>query len=201
MQQSAHRCQVAAWCPPLRVGPERAANVVTVVDQQVHTYLFAQARAKGMHTQCINGSPVKTCDGSGHIANLMVNQEDFGRFAVFTKQLNVNVAPMGGRAVPDGSAQIRRKGCQARHPGQRQRAQGLQFLRLALRTKSGNVIHNRIFERVVVRQGCSSRQTQGLGRPVLGRTVVKPLLNHQLGRHCRNFEFCIACHFACNRPA
>lgn len=150
----------------------------------MHTHFFVQISTKRMNTQGLHAVTVEARHCARHITDPFVDQRNFGRFAIVTKQLQVNVGQTCGRAKPHRPAQMGTKFLQTIHPDQRQTAQRQQLLRLGVGTEHRDVITHRILHQLVAWQRHPGRQTHGLDRTALGRAILQTLLHHPTRRLC-----------------
>jgi UDP-N-acetylmuramate: L-alanyl-gamma-D-glutamyl-meso-diaminopimelate ligase len=181
MQQNPQGLCIAAGLASTRVGFQGAAQVIKVVDHQVHAHMHRQCRQGHVHTERIHRVALKTGDRTHLKARTGINQRNLGRFGVITKELDINVGVAGGRATPDGATQVRAKALQALHPAQRQLAQSAQFGGLAIGAKKGDVLLHRQLHLLVIGQRGAGGQSQLLAGTALGRAVFQALFDHQAG--------------------
>ena len=189
MQQNTQCRSIPARLSPLRICLQGTANSIKIVNHQVHTHMGGQGRARRMDAQRVDRFPLKTRDGAHLKANTHVDQRNFRRLGVVTKQLNVNVGQARGGAAPHRATQMWPKALQPVHPGECQAAQSLQFRRLGVRTKNGDVLLHRRFHGIVVGQRAAPGQAELLGGPALGGAVFQPLFHDHAGGSGGDFFF------------
>jgi hypothetical protein len=73
MQQTLNSRQVTAGHATFGIRAQCAAQVIVVIHQQVNTHLLTQFPAEGMHTQGLNGFPLKSGNGARLVSHLVVN--------------------------------------------------------------------------------------------------------------------------------
>ena len=93
----------------------------------MQAHFFGQARTKNTQTEDINRMAPGAGGGAHLIVQAQVDQFDLSRFGVITKQLQMDVIQPGGRATPDGAAEVGAELGQALHPQGGGFAQGLQL--------------------------------------------------------------------------
>ena len=187
LEQAAHRTEVATRNAAFRVGAQGAAQVVKVVDKQMHANHLIELRRLAAQAQRLHGFAMKARDGARLVVHMVIDQRDLCRFGVIAEQLQVNVRQARGRAVPHRARQVGPKGRHALHPDQGQLPQGLELARLGVGAKERNVLAHRILHLVVIRQRCAGGQAHLAQRPALGRTPLQPFLHHQPGGGLGNF--------------
>ena len=135
----AYSRRITTGRPSPHIGPQSAAQVIKVVDQQMRPPP-SRARAREPHTERIHRLAMQTRQHAGFIAYTVINQCYFSRFGVIAKQLQINIRHSCRRAMPDSPAQMRTESGHTVHPAQSHPAQGTKFGGLRIGAEQGNVL-------------------------------------------------------------
>jgi len=172
----------------LRIGQQGPTQIVQVINAQVHTHIFAQRLAKAVQTEHIHFVAVQTPYGLHFVTLVLVDQGDFGRFRIVTKQGQIHVTQARGPTLPDRSAQMRAKFGQALHPDPCQLTQGSQLSRLGVGAKQGDVVTHLGLDHIIGGQCRTGGQAQLFEGAVLGRTKSQAFFHHQSRGGGGNFK-------------
>ena len=187
-QQSFECGQIPARASPLGIGQEGAAQVLQVMDAQVHPDVFIEARAMAVQAEHVHRVAVQAGLAVHGVTQVQIDEKNFGAFGIVAKQGQINVRQARRPAMPDRSAQVRAQGGKVLHPVARMFAQGAKFGGLGVGAKQLDVFTHLRFEQFIAGQSCARAEAQVSQGPLLGRTKAEAFLDHQAGGGGGNFK-------------
>ena len=78
LKKAPHRGDVTTWRSSLGIGAQGSAQIVEIVDQQMHADHFTQLRTLAAHAEGLDRIAVKAWYGARLVIDVMVYQRDLG---------------------------------------------------------------------------------------------------------------------------